>query len=161
MAPARTLSTTRAGLRRLLAGWLVVIVSVQGLAAAGALVFGPLHRHLASQSVPETPASIAAPSFAAGVLKPSRVPATPPATHYHDQTDRHYHAGVDLSAAPEGHDAGLDPAAQAALAIVFSLLVLASSAWNVHDDRAHVGSPTALWALAFHHPAPPRRPPRF
>lgn len=43
LSPRR--DSTAADLLRLLAGWLVVVVVLQGLQAARLLAFGPLHRH--------------------------------------------------------------------------------------------------------------------
>jgi len=60
--PKHSSSTTRA-LARLLAGWLIAIVLVQGFAAGQFLVLGPLHRHQPNDSMP----------------------------HFHDGSERHRH----------------------------------------------------------------------
>ena len=128
-------ASTRACLARLASVWLVLIVLVQGLAAASALGAGAMHRHRAAVVAAETPG------------------------HHHDEAQRHHHvrseAGVQVLGQDE-FDAGL---AQTALAWAFSLLALAIT-WS-GAQRSGALLPRAVpWAASTTSPAPPRRPPR-
>jgi hypothetical protein len=82
------LAPTAVSLARLLAGWLVVIVVVQGLAAALALVHGPSHRHAGTGHAHEDAQR-----------------------HHHDS------AGDELAAVPDGADAQSDGSVLSALAL--------------------------------------------
>ena len=130
-------SSTRADLARLLLGWLIVILFVQGMAAAVAFVAGPLHHHRLSASA----ASAA------------------PADHSHSTNDRHHHSHADVTVVQAATDPVMDPAAQAVLAVVFAAMALAQ-AWRLGHERGHVQLAAPLWAMANRHPTPARRPPR-
>ena len=130
-------SSTRADLARLLLGWLIVILFVQGMAAAVAFVAGPLHHHRLSASA----ASAAA------------------ADHSHSTNDRHHHGHADVTVVQAAADPVMDPAAQAVLAVVFAAMALAQ-AWRWGQERGDVQLAAPLWAMANRHPTPARRPPR-
>ena len=94
--------STAAELMRLLAVWLAAIVLVQGVAAAQALGFGPLHRHTAA--------------------------ALHDDHHHHDGAQRHHHAASDgsmlaVAAAEPAFDA-------AAFALVAALALMALGHWR-------------------------------
>ena len=106
--------STAADLLRVLAGWLVLIFALQGVAAAHALGSGPLHRHAVSQHATWQGKS---------------------QTHHHDTAQRHHHASGDASggtsidssvqSTPASTD-GMDAAAFALTAALALLAVLAS-----------------------------------
>jgi hypothetical protein len=123
-------------LARLLAGWMAVIVLLQGLAAACAIVIGPQHRHAAA---------------AKGVA----------IEHVHDGAQRHHHRIDDMSVLHEGAplDTGELAAAGTVLLCAFSAVLTSALVWSGSAPR-HVGSATALWAPTSRHVAPPKRPPR-
>jgi aryl-alcohol dehydrogenase-like predicted oxidoreductase len=129
--PASTLAT----LARLASVWLVLIVLVQGLAAASALGAGAMHRHHGSALAADAPA------------------------HHHDAKERHHHAVGDAGVQAVGQeefDAGL---AQSALAWAFSLLAVAM-AWSGARRPGSLLPRAALWVASLVLLTPPRRPPR-
>ncbi|MED5617865.1 hypothetical protein [Ideonella sp. BN130291] len=139
---------TLLSLARLLAGWLALIVLVQGGAAVHArLLQGALHRHAA---VPAQPASIA---------WRLQAKTTEPA-HRHDEWQRHHHAQAHATAVPgePEPDAGIDATA--------GLLALAflSSGWVTavppSAGARHVWRPAPGWFMASRSLRPLRRPPR-
>lgn len=128
-------ASTLASLARWASVWLALIVLAQGLAAAGALGAGAMHRHRA-------------PAFAADAL-----------AHHHDVAERHHHAvgsGGVHAVGQDEFDAGL---AQTALAWVFSLLAVAI-VW-CSSRRPGTLSPRAMfWVASMTFLVPPLRPPR-
>ena len=126
--------STFADLLRLLAGWLAVIVLVQGLAAAFALGTGPLHRHRGAPA------------------------ASMPAHHHHDSAERHHHSAFDASVLPDTAEASFDAAAFAITAAL-ALMALAV-ARPLSDGRCHVWRTALSWAWRCTFPALLLKPPR-
>jgi hypothetical protein len=124
--------STAADLLRLLAGWLVVILLVQGFAAAQALGLGPLHRHDPGRS---------------GTV----------VAHQHDGAERHHHVLADASVRSAAGEADLDLDAFA-LAAALALLAFATLRTS-SEQRLHVRRPARTWAWRVFVPALPTRPP--
>ncbi len=159
MPTEQRLTPTRRALARLLAAWLIVLLALQALAAAGALIIGPLHRHL-----PALAASVH--SNPQDMLDPSRAKAAGRAhthahAHAHDVAQRHHHDPADnLTRPPTAAEPGGETAlAQALLAAMLALLTIGAHG-RLGDRLRHVWAPTRLWALLAWQPAPARRPPR-
>lgn len=138
-----------AGLLRLAAVWLALVLVVQGLAAAIALGTGPLHRH--------DPAR-AGPALAHADHRHAHDPAHDH-DHGHDQAARHHHFvdPGDLQLLPD------DPAAAdaAALALIAALGLLAlGRAALLADAGGHVQRPARAWAWRTRGGAPLLQPPR-
>lgn len=126
LSPRR--DTTAADLLRWMAGWLVVVVALQGLQAARLLAFGPLHRHDAVHG------------HAA-----------------HTGQQRHWHAAADAAIPADGAAADWDAAAfalTAALALMALGLARGGADRRRHVWRA--ASPWAL--AVTHAPPPERPP---
>ena len=119
--------SSAAGLLRLLAAYLALILGLQGVAAAHALGSGPLHHHR------EAPASVAAALFSHQA-------------HAHGSSERHHHDEANLSVLPDrAADDGIDAAA---FALTAALALLALGAIRVATDaRRHVWRPAADWAF--------------
>lgn len=142
-------SPTLRDLARLLAAWLVVILLVQGFAAAQGVVQGPRHRHL--------PASTVAASSVRTVVA---LALSHPELHsHHDEWQRHVHLDVDASSVTvpdDRQEAGT--IAAVALAALVGLpaqsfaLPIAASLHVLQAARRWVG--TSAWE------ALPERPPR-
>ena len=129
-------SSTRADLARVLAGWLMVILLVQSLAAACAFVVGPQHHHRNQLAL-----------------------ATAAQGHFHGADEHHYHSPLDVTVMQTDRDLAVDSAAMGLLAIVFAALALVHFR-HVLGSQAHVKTAAALWALSTHQPLAARRPPR-
>jgi hypothetical protein len=134
LSPRR--QSTVADLLRLIAGWLVAVVVLQGLAAGIALGSGPLHRH----------------AGAAGS-----------AVHGHSSAERHFHsaqsATADATAAAPVADDAVDLAAFA-LTAALALLAIATPVLRGGNPRSHVLRHAAAWSINTTCLAPLRRPPR-
>lgn len=133
--------STVADLLRLASAWLVVVVLVQGVAAAHALGLGPLHVH-----------------------RPAEAGAAPAAHVHHDTAERHVHAafdaGVQLVAGPAGDlGEGIDGTAFA-LTAALALMVIGASPARPADARRHVwhAAPASRWRSTT--PSPALKPPR-
>jgi hypothetical protein len=125
--------STAAALLRVLAGWLAVLLLVQGFAAAQALGLGPLHRHGGDAA-----------SHA----------------HHHATGERHHHVGDASSAGASAQADALDvDLAALALTAALALLALGQRLAPV-DRRRHVWRPASAWAALGIDPILPRRPPR-
>ena len=131
--------STAADLLRVLAGWLVLIFALQGVAAAHALGSGPLHRHAVSQHATWQGKS---------------------QTHHHDTAQRHHHAsgGTSVQSTPASTD-GMDAAAFA-LTAALALLAVAGLRTGV-DPRSHVLRGSGGWSLCQAWLARLRRPPKL
>ena len=150
-AAPRPRDRVAAELARVLVGWLVVILLVQGQAALQTLVRGPAHRHVAALLAEER----GPPSFSHRVADVDEVRR---AWHRsaHERGDAHHHANDEL-ALPAEAEAALDTAACALMAALVPLVV--HYGWPACAARARPVA-GAAWALRETDPAPPRRPPR-
>lgn len=133
--------STLADLLRLAAAWLMVVVLVQGLAAAHALGLGPLHVH-----------------------RSNGTDATQAAHGHHDTAERHVHlafdAGLQLVAGTAGDlGEGIDAAAFA-LTAALALMALGKLPARPSDSRRHVwrAAPAPGWRSTT--PAAALKPPR-
>jgi hypothetical protein len=133
-AALRHSDSTAARLGRVLAGWLVVILLVQGSTALRAMVNGPAHRHLATAQ------------------------ATPDAAHEraHAQGMSHHHDAATVLLPADG-EVALDTAACVLMAALAPMAM--SFAWP-GQLAPLVHAAAAPWALLERDSAPPRRPPR-
>jgi hypothetical protein len=153
--PQQSPSTTHE-LTRLLVGWLIVIVFVQGFAAVHAKVLGRLHSHLGA-TVDSGQADSAAPLFS------HRRSAAE--LHHHDGLLRHHHHHVgDASYLPVAAEASTErpfgeSPASAVLVAAFSVMLPAAPVWR-SEDRRHVWSPAQRWTASMRYVAPPGHPPR-
>lgn len=139
----RPAPSTQAELARLLLCWLMLIVFVQSVAVAAAMVLGPLHQH---RSMP-------------GNAAVDVMPGAAPMHHAHGVDERHDHAPLDVSVVRSLHDDETAALAQAALGLVFAAPAPAMVAPTL-ACAAHVQHAAQAWAWATHDGAPARRPPR-
>jgi hypothetical protein len=145
---ATTRSPTLRSLARLLAGWLVALLLVQGLAAAQGRVAGGWHRHVA-------PAATSA--FAGVALR--HAAWEPGHHHHHDGLQRHVHALQDASVVALDVDA--QALADAAAGVLAAMTALPpGDAVPALADAAHVQHPARPWSLRTACCTPLRRPPR-
>ena len=135
--------STAADLLRVLAGWLVLIFALQGVAAAHALGSGPLHRHAVSQHATWQGKS---------------------QTHHHDTAQRHHHASGDASGGTsvQSTPASTDGMDAAAFALTAALALLAVAGLRTgFDPRSHVLRGSGGWSLCQAWLARLRRPPKL
>jgi len=130
-----------ANLLRLLGAWLVVIVFMQGVAAAQALGEGPLHHHVAVAAV-------------VGLGEPVH-----DHHHHHDHAERHVHEAGDSSVLPLAEDPDAIDAAGFALTAAMALMLLGALLRTLPDTGRHVWRPTAARAWRNVTPAALLRPP--
>ena len=129
MTPNRSLVTSAPTLLKVLASYLIVVLLLQGLAAAFALGAGPLHRHLPAPATATTAAALFSHH-----------------DHFHASNQRHHHDAGDTTVATDA--AAQEAAAAAALALTAALSLLA-----VQTPRALAGggshvlhsTPTWFW----------------
>lgn len=154
MARPYPASSTCGDLGRLLVGWLILIVLVQGCAAAHARALGPLHGHRAAGL--DTRDASAAPLFTH-----RRAASEVPHTHDGWQRHHHHHADASVKAAPgSASESALDEAAvNAVLAFVYAALLPSAAIWR-SADRRHVWSPAARWTASTRASMRPWHPPR-
>ena len=122
--------STAADLLRLVAAWLAAIVLVQGIGAAQALGFGPLHRHSHASAQHE---------------------------HHHHVAERHHHK-ADASVLPAGQDTDFNAAAFA-LTAALALMAFGHWRLAL-DTRRHVWRAALAWTWRTATPAMWLRPPR-
>ena len=132
----RQRNSTRADLARLLAGWLVAVLLLQGQAALLALVHGPAHRHVATSL---------------GAADPAHWEA-------HQRTQAH-HPGAEAGVVPADAEAALDAAA-CVLAAALAPLAVAYGWVPPVALTSRLGA-TAAWAFVDSITSPPRKPPRI
>ncbi|UUX94453.1 hypothetical protein [Aquabacterium sp. J223] len=139
MTTARPFGPTARALLRLLAGWLAVLLLVQGLAAGQALARTGRHLH--------RPPDI-------GVAAP------PAATHdrLHQAALPHEHDLLDASVLALGTDPA-DGAGTQSLLAAFAAALPSASALAL-EPRRHLLRAAPAWAASAPPAAPPRRPPR-
>lgn len=148
-------SATARDLARLLAGWLVVIVLVQAVAAAQGLVMGARHRHAA-----------AAADAAGGVSIGMPIPVAVDHHHnhhHHDAGERHLHTGADADGATSVAALGDDTQdlGAAAGALLIALGGLPPAAWPAWQAAGmHVLHAAPAWQPAHAWARTPERPPR-
>lgn len=126
-------------LLRLVAGWVVAILLMQGFAASYERALGPVHHHLPQQAL----------------LLGSH-------GHSHGADERHHHAAddhsVQASVAHQATDEAWDAAASA-LVVAFALLAMVGSL-RIGSAGRHVWRAAASWACLTGFVAPPLKPPR-
>lgn len=133
--------STIADLLRLAAAWLVVVVLVQGVAAAHALGLGPLHVH-----------------------RPAEAGATQAAHGHHDTAERHVHlafdAGMQLVAGTAGDLGDSIDGTAFALTAALALMAIGVVLIRPADSRRHVwhAAPASRWRSTT--PSPALKPPR-
>jgi len=125
--------STIADLLRVIAGWMVVVIVLQGLAAMYALGSGPLHRHARSDSN---------------------------AVHQHGKAERHHHAVGDAATAVVAVADETADLVAFALTAAMTLLAVALAATRRGDERNHVLRHAPPWSLNTACLALLRRPPR-
>jgi len=146
LAPHRL--STAAGLLKLAAGWLVLVLMLQGLAAAHWLGSGPLHRHKPQEA-----------SVAAAVLRNVHAsPSETDDTHAHALAERHRHDLNDASVSPADDPQGLDPVGFA-LTAALALMAL-GVAWLPGRADGRIWRAAPGWAARSGWLALPFRPPR-
>jgi hypothetical protein len=155
LSPRR--QSTVADLLRLLAGWLALVVVLQGVAAAHAMASGPLHVHASSAVLAAGTRALALPSTGLGESRPQMQARTH--AHHHDAAQRHQHAAGDASVQTvPGADDAMDAAA---FALTAALALLAVAVLRTGSDpRSHVLRCAGGWSLCLAWLAPLRRPPR-
>jgi hypothetical protein len=140
-------SPTARSLARLLAGWLAVLLLVQGLAAAQGRVMGGWHRHA---PVPAAGASLARIAFSHSGWEPG---------HHHDGLQRHVHPALDASVVAVDVDPE-EQAAAAAAALAAMTGLLQTGHLTPAPGAAHVLRPADPWHPGSALTLPLRRPPR-
>jgi hypothetical protein len=138
MSPARPADPTVRALLRLLAGWLVVLLLVQGLAAGQALARAARHQHRP--------------------LDTATSPATASHAGQHQAALPHDHDLLDASVVwLDGEPS--DGAGGQSLLAAFAAALPSASVLRL-EPRGHLLQPAPPWTASLHPPAPPRRPPR-
>ena len=170
LASLRRRNTIVADLARVLVGWLVVILLVQGQAALLALVHGPAHRHVslapssaeASHDLSRHAMSRLPSDWSTFAPKRSGIRlGSGPAAHVshheaHEQGRAHHHGPGELSLPADG-EATLDAAA-CVLAGALAPLIVAYCWLPPHAVGAF--NAAAAWAFLARTTSPPRKPPR-
>ena len=148
MKPVRPAPTARAELARLLVAWLVLVLCVQGWAAAQCVVLGTLHRHR-----PPVASKTWLPVMTHAAVKARDL------AHSHVQNERHHHDQSDQSVVSAARELTVDMTVSILLGGLFSV---AATKHHVvlPGALAHVLRPGFAWAMATHSRAPPQRPPR-
>ena len=148
MKPARPALSARTELARLLVAWLVLVLCVQGWAAAQGAVLGTLHRHK-----PPVASTTWLPVMTHAAVKARDL------AHGHAQNERHHHDQSDPSVVSVARELTVDMTVSILLGGLFSAAATRPQV-ELPGASAHVLRPATAWAAATHSRAPPQRPPR-
>jgi hypothetical protein len=135
------------GLLRLVAGWVVAILLMQGFAASHERALGPVHHHLPQRALN---------------LSSHGSNQSHEQDHTHGADERHYHAPDDSSVQASANSAAADDAwdaAASALVVAFALLAMSRSL-HIGAAGRHVWRPARAWACLTAAFPPPLKPPR-